>query len=291
MEKKLFKGVITEKTAQRFDQSINDGMIESIFNHTFNIVLNQQLPNIVTLGDSAILSAPNSIYISHFEELLSMIEKGQECLMKDNYLTIFPNIKIFLHTDTNHPFEETLENPSTFNRTILEENLAQLNHLSNKYNPYFKKPSYLPFYQQLVLESKALVTGAISQEWDKVTYHGNRMIGLGVGLTPSGDDFLTALLLVTHYFPSLKHQLTQSVFSMDYKELAKTNIISQNQLYFALQGETKQSIRELIQLFLFSNNKPENLENSVIEILKMGSTSGFDMLLGILAGLEIIQNS
>ena len=51
----IFEGVTSLKTNKRLEEWNVEGEIHSLFNHTANIVLNRQLPNMITLGDLSVL--------------------------------------------------------------------------------------------------------------------------------------------------------------------------------------------------------------------------------------------
>ena len=108
----------------------------------------------------------------------------------------------------------------------------------------------------------------------------NQFIGLGVGLTPSGDDFITGLLSVFYCYglksSSIKKMFAQFKTSNLEK---KTTIVS----YFMLKNTLESNVNEALYNYLTNGSSLE-------EIVKIGSTSGTDMLVGICVGLGYLLN-
>lgn len=110
------------------------------------------------------------------------------------------------------------------------------------------------------------------------------MIGLGVGLTPSGDDFVTGLLFgfLTGTFPFDEEEREE--FLELVREQAKyTNDISRQYLLCACEGEFGENYHQLLRLCKTGNSILECLE----QIIQTGHTSGLDTLNGIAAGWMI----
>ena len=110
------------------------------------------------------------------------------------------------------------------------------------------------------------------------------MIGLGVGLTPSGDDFVTGLLLgfLTGTFPFDEEELE------DFREMVKrqamyTNDISRQYLLCACEGEFGENYHQLLRLCKTGQSISKCLE----QIIQTGHTSGLDALNGLAAGWMI----
>lgn len=102
------------------------------------------------------------------------------------------------------------------------------------------------------------------------------MIGLGPGLTPSGDDFLIGLMAILRmigereFLPLLCGEIK--------RHLQKTNDISAAYLYHACHGEFSEPFHGL-----FSAGK---LVAAVEKIASVGHSSGTDALAGIYFGVE-----
>lgn len=112
----------------------------------------------------------------------------------------------------------------------------------------------------------------------------NQFIGLGEGLTPSGDDFLVGLLWAL-WVGEADHLPGFATFLYAVQStLHKTNDISAQMLRFAIR---KRFTEPLISLARVSD--PTDCAEAFKRITAFGHTSGFDTLCGLLVGLKITE--
>lgn len=114
-----------------------------------------------------------------------------------------------------------------------------------------------------------------------------KMIGLGPGVTPAGDDFLIGFLAGL-WSTSGKDQRQLSfthAFGNRLMEIAgQTNLISRTYLYHAVQGQFSSSLSNLAEaIALGSENIPAISEAA----MRVGHSSGMDSVTGLLIGLCI----
>lgn len=108
------------------------------------------------------------------------------------------------------------------------------------------------------------------------------ILGLGEGLTPSGDDFICGFLLAAHawkeiLFPDFALQKTTQKIVVVAKE--KTTALSANLIACAASGSADERIIHCIN-WLNSGGHPPAL--IMEELLSYGSSSGLDTLAGML---------
>ena len=115
--------------------------------------------------------------------------------------------------------------------------------------------------------------------------HAVGLVGLGPGLTPSGDDYLVGLMAAFNIKNS-PGQIFRG-FSEQLVDLAKplTNQISHMALKQASKGLVRESITRL--LHSMTCGKQEELILSLDKVLNIGSSSGTDIVYGIISGFEI----
>ncbi len=105
------------------------------------------------------------------------------------------------------------------------------------------------------------------------------LIGLGIGLTPSGDDYLvglcTILLLPGH--PAEKYRETFLAVLEKAKE--KTTLLSAITLEAAINQRYRQVIGCLVDKIVHGDRR--RIIHTINEIKKIGSSSGCDMLHGM----------
>jgi len=121
----------------------------------------------------------------------------------------------------------------------------------------------------------------------------SRIIGLGSGLTPAGDDFLTGFLSVFFQTGSLNSRLkdcTDDITNIlipainSYRN--KTNFISSCLLSFSVSGRFSQPVLELLDRLFFSDDIREN--SSFNNLKDYGATSGIATLIGVVSGLFLL---
>lgn len=111
------------------------------------------------------------------------------------------------------------------------------------------------------------------------------LVGLGPGLTPSGDDFTLGLLAVFSFYQ------TEEIVSDLRKHLiekakSKTNIISFNMLRQAAMGGFPEWVENMAFSVIYEN--PDEIDRAFFQMLKIGSSSGSDISAGILFGLKLM---
>ena len=103
------------------------------------------------------------------------------------------------------------------------------------------------------------------------------LLGLGPGLTPSGDDFLGGMLIALHVCgeKSVQKQLYNHVKSLFHI----TGPVSKAHLKAAALGEVSDSLHQVLNMLL--NGNDTKLEPAIDAINKIGHTSGWDALAGV----------
>jgi hypothetical protein len=116
-------------------------------------------------------------------------------------------------------------------------------------------------------------------------------LGAGAGLTPSGDDFLTGLLLALNRWKDILWDrddldlINQSVVEAAYQ---KTTTLSANLIELASYGEGDERILKAIDWIMAGNTDTSSI---VDDLLGWGSSSGVDVLVGFTAAITITAAS
>ncbi len=116
------------------------------------------------------------------------------------------------------------------------------------------------------------------------------LIGLGPGLTPAGDDFLGGFMAGLLWFAkALRGRLVKFVFTLNkgvaWAARMRTTLISQVMLRHAALGCLGEAPHELIASLLTGNLN--EVPGKTLGAIAMGSTSGTDIVTGILLGMRI----
>ncbi|MBI5574450.1 MAG: DUF2877 domain-containing protein [Elusimicrobia bacterium] len=121
-----------------------------------------------------------------------------------------------------------------------------------------------------------------SQNKELFNYNVATVLGLGFGLTPSGDDFLVGFLSASHFFSELQpFNFFLKNIKIDY---TKTNFISAEYLRYAVVGRISEVIANTV---ISVSEKKSDASFWLTNLVNIGATSGYDTLLGILTAMEI----
>lgn len=108
--------------------------------------------------------------------------------------------------------------------------------------------------------------------------------GVGVGLTPSGDDFIYGFLVGLSVIEIIHNKKLSNLKKLIYENAKGENLISNNFLYCASEGLFFEKTKNLI-ISLFYGDEREILER-VTKILQIGETSGVDFSVGLILTLK-----
>ena len=117
--------------------------------------------------------------------------------------------------------------------------------------------------------------------------HGMRLVGLGPGLTPAGDDFLVGLATACNQPSSPVGHLRPLLAQLTAEAADRTNVISHAAMVQAAEGRVRESISELVNAMARGDRAA--MERRGAQVMSIGATSGTDILTGLLAGLELAE--
>lgn len=277
-----YTGFFSRKSSATFVNKTFTGEVVHVFEQTINIVLKKQFPNLLTIGGMQVLGNPQSIAFSNFQAIQTQLKVGDPCLLQGSNQLTFAHLQCQLAPTP----EEGRRQDLVIERTpFFLEKLSYLKEALQGKNPSQTHPSFAPFYQQLFQLGTQLEEALFVNNHEEIKEIIRRMIGLGIGLTPSGDDLLTGMVLVLQNEKERGNLLHQSVL----EALASTNLISQHQLFFACQGLAKPSLLAVIHGILDDTVPVKVLQQAIVETLAIGSTSGHDLLSGVLQGFALLN--
>lgn len=110
------------------------------------------------------------------------------------------------------------------------------------------------------------------------------LIGLGPGLTPSGDDFLVGMICCGHV-PGAPFAAYADIFSSAVlKNRLRTNDISYAALLHATRGQMREYVAACINALMYEEDIV-SLHMAIDRVMQIGSTSGSDICAGLYFGL------
>jgi hypothetical protein len=121
---------------------------------------------------------------------------------------------------------------------------------------------------------------------DKLAAMADRIIGLGGGLTPDGDDYLLGYFAALSLAPAGQIALhRQRLAAVVDARLTRTNDISRHYLGRAAQGHFSESLCRLMAQ-LAAPFCPTALAKCATDVMAFGASSGADCMAGFLHGLR-----
>ncbi|NIY47607.1 DUF2877 domain-containing protein [Cedecea colo] len=116
----------------------------------------------------------------------------------------------------------------------------------------------------------------------------SNLIGLGPGLTPSGDDMLCGALAALYCHPRYRNKLRQHLFLPTYRQvMTLTTLVSCSYLDNAARGQFSTQVLRL----LYALNKGQCVLPAARALLNHGHTSGADTLLGFVTAQEWLEDN
>jgi Protein of unknown function (DUF2877) len=130
---------------------------------------------------------------------------------------------------------------------------------------------------------QALGAAIEAAESVRTTAAARRLIGLGPGLTPSGDDVLTGVAAALH---AVGHPCAGSLADALDDLDARTTFVAAAMLRHAVRGDVAERTHRLLAALLAPVDVQGVLDAAIHETVAWGATSGSDLLTGVLLALD-----
>ena len=138
-----------------------------------------------------------------------------------------------------------------------------------------------------------IAIACLSHDTPKIFARAGDLVGLGEGLTPSGDDFVGGLIFCIKKLQSVYPGFTTVEFPdlVDYVESRKscTHLISFTILKDHALGYSVESLHQLMDILL-TRRSSGNIQSILTDLVQMGHSTGWDILAGVLTGLLLVSN-
>ena len=117
-----------------------------------------------------------------------------------------------------------------------------------------------------------------------------RLLGVGVGLTPSGDDFVGGVFFAFSHasVPAWTPGLETTKARLRAAAHSATNPISAALLGDLIDGVSHRALHEMLDAFV--SGSALKMKASYAEIMRIGATSGADMLTGLVLALSTLNS-
>lgn len=247
------------------------GEVQAVFGKGFNVKVNNKLIFMsVTKGYlSPIEFSFGSVDL--FDKFIKYIRPGDKIRISHDKLVMY-SLKTTLIIRLTHINWITTQLPKKIDRGHLDLLINELNQLSIFERSGFNQMSQKSF------SASDLTNSPINKQ--KIS----NLIGYGVGLTPSGDDYLLGQLLAESVFLG-KHEI-KKILKIELNKHQTTEV--SKAYYKALfQGYGHRLWLKLLEGL--ESNDQSTIEWVVEAITHYGATSGYDFLLGLQVGLKNIK--
>ena len=145
-----------------------------------------------------------------------------------------------------------------------------------------------PFMEYILEPIKDLLKALERDLWNDVDELTKSCIGFGSGLTPSSDDLILGLMTALLYSDDNPDRMIEKLHHFVNLIEHKTTDISYVALIHASKGRVNESIRDMM-ISILSDQDCDQMIEKAEELIKIGQTSGTDILSGILIGLRLNQ--
>ena len=142
-------------------------------------------------------------------------------------------------------------------------------------------------YARVTDSAQQLYSGIVSGDMQKIYLGAANMAGLGVGLTPSGDDFLMGVMYALW---AMFDQKDAARWSRKIAEAAssRTNMLSGAMLQESANGYASEHWHVLVDVLCKEN--VTDVTRVSMDILSLGHTSGADALTGFLLSIDCLSD-
>ena len=265
------------------------GKVDSVFNAVCNVTLQNNV--VLVLADTSLPMMPNGIAINSFRPNKSIgLQAGQHVECNGHSISIGSTNSIQIKNarcwSGKVAFSKQIDTEEQLHirwkllaNQVRETLPIVIRKLS--WHPWFKSG---PLCTEITTKTIMLLANYPSPHSDseKLLMH---MLGLGPGLTPSGDDFIVGYLAASHALGGSYARIKLNEIDQHLRPQLQmmTTRISGHYLTKALQGEFVESLASLMSSFI--NSDHYKLKKAIPDaISKNGHSSGLDCCFGILVG-------
>lgn len=287
-------------TVTRYDKALADllwqehtGLVLGIYRKCFHLLLDDG--RVVTVFADEKRTMPMSLYtdISDLETFACLpLEEGQAASFQKNHLRI-PDASFFCKLGGT---EANLLRPSLpvpHGTDLLQEALLRFGKANGEgrwlrpWCDHVSRNARLPKKANL-LDRMDMLMKAIDFGGDGIWTGLMNTVGLGIGLTPSGDDMICGMAAAAWlYWPETRKQPFLRTLSRFCQKLGweRTTRLSCQQLELTARGVLSDPVFQLGEAL--SVGQGELVDSATMDVIQYGSSSGTELCMGFLAGMDM----
>jgi len=172
----------------------------------------------------------------------------------------------------------------------LGQAIAPISGMPLRWNPV--APLRTPLLMRALNPILGVARGCLGSDMNEIVQSGRDLVGLGPGLTPSGDDFLGGVLFAARSlktaYPGLFDWEEQPITDLIFWARTQTHPISHAILGDLARGYGVQPLHDVVTSLL-SGEDQDRVMAGVTRLLDIGHTSGWDSLAGMLTGMLMVK--
>ncbi len=221
--------------------------------------------------------SPYTINIEDPEtSLQNIVRPLEKAVLEENVLTLGENrLKILLHEASTYPVKRRQVKPNPLSKDQLEKLTLYYRIIATLWPDFYNSIEYKRICR-LTIENPVLSP-----------YTLEKIIGLGRGFTPSGDDFINGYISAHYYYNKMMNNEWRPGIPLELLE--KTTWASKHYIIYSMNGVYD----ELGEKTLYSMyaGEQEQAFNSILHYARRGHESGLYIWLGLITGFaETIHN-
>lgn len=257
------------------------GKIHSIFSTTMNLM--EEDGRLWTLSIQRDMYLPGTLEISGkipFEEYHHLL--GKPVHLASGMLVLGHSLQVDLSDLLMRKPEErqSAANGAVNPKDTVENTLEEL-------RLYGKRGGCLSFF--LPGPQEGYLEKAFQERIFEVKRTGDfrKILGLGLGLTPSGDDFALGFMAMASYLQgTFVRDTAQNLKTLLEQGTVSTTEVSLQMLHFGKEGRFPGALTNFCEEILYGSDA-EKRKNAMKKLLNIGSISGTDMASGALFALQL----
>jgi hypothetical protein len=274
-----------------FIKALRDGCFSACVHSVFDRVVNIESDGgeLWTLAGCDCDNAPNTLVIDVPGFAAFGIVRGDSCSVSNRHeLRFGSGMRVRFNTASGWsehlPVYPQEDSALRANLQWIESFLAQTGTPGGFLTVGESESAYLRAANAVLKQQTTQLVDALSQgDLDAASEFAVSVVGLGP--TPSGDDYLTGLFSVLNIENSPCYRFRGLCDAVASKADRLTNVISFSALKMAAVGRVRESIIALLRDAMYGN--PESLSGLLSRVLAIGSTSGTDIVSGIVSGFRL----
>lgn len=261
--------------------------VHSAFRRVINLASDNLMITLASKGNTLM---PYTIICSATDFRAYEHLKGQPVIIQKNCLFIDQEFGIYLDGKVSSsqykPFI-ALNDPNTLGNNIrfLENRFRQQAAMGSFFNPHDASLFTKELQRTLLHNTVQFCMAVQKRDLEKSTVCAKSLIGLGVGLTPSGDDYLVGFFAVLLLMHSKSDWFVQLIHAALDDAEQRTNEISATYLNSLKECRLKKEIADLISAVCTQGT--DTIQLALDALLQIGSTSGTDVAKGIIDSFNL----